>query len=83
MATLSKLTPGQKLYSVHRRKMGNTTISCGMLSEVCVIEVHADDGYVLASCDGCNPRRYYERELKNLKVNKPKPKGKVLGMDSY
>lgn len=74
MATLSKIKPGQILWSVIRRKMGNTSMSTDSLHKVKVLEVDIEAGFALVSWNGNAPTKYYERQLKSLKVNEPQPK---------
>lgn len=81
MATLKRLTPGQVLWSISRRKLGNTTLSVGSLDKCVVISVHED--HAMISWNGNPARRYSERHIKKLRVNKPEPKGKILGYDNY
>ncbi len=70
MATLSKLTPGQVLYTTSRRKMGNTTISTVAVHSVRVVSIHED--HVMASWNSNPPHKYREREVKGWRVNEPR-----------
>jgi hypothetical protein len=83
MATISKLQPGQVLYQIQRQKCGNTMVSRGCLYEVRVVSIADDGKSIMASWNGNPPRRFSEKHVANLRVKKPQPKGKVLGMDSY
>lgn len=83
MAAISRLKPDQVVYSVVRRKMGNTKIMKGDLFTVKIFEVNIEEGWVIASHNG-NPRqKYWEGSFKNWKVKKPEPKCQVMGMNSY
>jgi len=87
MPTISKLSPGQTVYSVERRRMGNTTISRGACFSVYVIEVHPSVNgsvpFVIASWNSNPSRKFYEKSFKKWKLVKPEPKGSVLGMKDY
>lgn len=83
MATISRLKPDQVLYTVTRQKMGNTTISRGVLHRVVVKEIDPEGRYVVASKNGNTARKYYERDVARWKVNEPKPKGTIMGMPNY
>ena len=83
MATISKLTVGQTLYSVQRQRCGNTTVTRGALLKVKVLEIAPDNQSIMASCHGNPPCRYRERDVAKLRVNRPQPKGTVFGMNSY
>lgn len=81
MASIRRLQPNQIVWSIRRQKMGNTSLTCGALFQVYIYEVGED--YAIASWNG-NPRqRYGLREIKKWRVNKPAPKRKIMGMDSY
>ena len=83
MASIKKLQPNQIVWDVQRTKMGNTTATIGSLYQVQITEVSLDTLKVLASWNR-NPARWYdERSIKKWKVNKPEPKGKVFGQNSY
>ena len=83
MATLSRLKPGQTLYTITKQKMGNTTIRINVMHHVIVKEVFPDEGYCIASWNGNTPRRYSAFQVKSWRVNKPKPKTQIRGMNSY
>ncbi len=81
MASINRLKPGQIVYSVERVKMGNVKMSYGALYKVEIVEVHED--HVIASWNGNSPRKFGEASIKKWKVKQPKPKYRVLGIDSY
>lgn len=70
MATLKKLTIGQKLYKTYREKMGNTTISTTRVSKITVTEI-GDDFIKYTSLFSQSPRRMSENNLRNWRVSKP------------
>lgn len=73
MASFNKLKKDQILYSVQRRKMGNTTITEDAVFAARVEEIDLEGRRAKISING-NPSRWYsERNLKKLKVNKPDP----------
>lgn len=69
MATISKLKPGQIVYSVERRRMGNTTLTTISVYDVRIIEVH--ERHVTASWNGNRPQDFYRHEIGHWKVKKP------------
>lgn len=81
MATISRLKPGQIVWRVLRRKMGNTTVSCGDLFQGKIVEVHED--HVIASWNGNKPEKFYPHQIKNWKVNRPEPKSYIMGRPNY
>jgi len=83
MATISRIKPGQVLYTVTRQQMGNTTIRRGVLHSVVVKEVDPEGQYVIASWNSNVPRKFYEREVAKWKVKKPEPRTTTLGIPNY
>ena len=83
MASINKLSPGQTVYSVERRRMGNTTIRIGSLFGVKIISVDVENHKVVASWNGNPPKVFYAKSIKAWKVKKPEPKGTLMGMPSY
>lgn len=83
MAKIENLTPGQILYSVIRRKAGNTNITIGALFEIEVVSVSEDLKFVFARKNGNPPKNYTQSQVKSWKVTKPKPKTTIMGMLSY
>lgn len=79
MATISRLQPGQTVYTVERQKMGNTTVSYGALIEIHIVEVDPEGLWVMASRRGRPARKYRESDAKKWRVSKPKPKYMVFG----
>lgn len=78
MAAISRIKPDQVLYSVERRKMGNTTLSETVVFAVRVKEVDPEGRFVIASHNGNPVRRYSERAVAKWKVNKPETKKKLF-----
>jgi hypothetical protein len=83
MATISRLKPGQTLWQIRRQKCGNTTVRMNCLFPVLVISIAEDGKSILASWNTNPARKMTAADVAKLKVKKPEPKGKVLGMDSY
>jgi SOS-response transcriptional repressor LexA len=83
MATITRIKPGQVLFTVTRQKMGNTTISRGVMHRVVVKEVDPDGRFVIASWNGNAACKFYERDVARWKVNEPQPKGTRMGMPNY
>jgi hypothetical protein len=83
MASINRLKPDQIVYEVRRQQMGRVKISYGALYALKIIEVDIDNQKVFASWNGNPPQWYSERSFKKWRVNKPKPKSKILGTDSY
>lgn len=71
MATLSRLKQGQILYEVRKVTMGNTRMTTDALYTVKVIDIDLEGGFAVVSWNGNAPTRYYERNLKKLKVKEP------------
>lgn len=69
MARLSKLKPGQIVYDVRNRRMGNTMMRHKDVFEVRIIEVFED--YVLASWNKNPARMYYGTSMNGWKVKRP------------
>ncbi|OBQ29029.1 MAG: hypothetical protein AN483_12875 [Aphanizomenon flos-aquae MDT14a] len=83
MADIKKLKPGQLVYSVETQKLGNTELSIRALYRVRILEVNLEIGFVIASWNS-NPRqKFYETSIKKWKTERPEPKKKVMGLDSY
>lgn len=72
MASIKKIKPGQILYDKHRYKQGNTTIPAWGVWPVKVISVDLQSNTILASWNGNKPHTMSLRQIKRLKVNKPK-----------
>lgn len=83
MATLSRLQPGQIVYSVESVGCGNTNIRRKTLYKVKIVEIDAEKRTVLASWNGNPPRVWTERMIAKWKVKEPKPKIILFGMPSY
>lgn len=68
MATIGRLKPGQIVWSVngHDRYSGLPNSY-----RVQIIEVHADDGWVLASYNGNPPRQFWKKSVIRWRVNDP------------
>ncbi len=71
MATISRIRPGQVLYTVTRQKMGNTALSTKAVHAVRVIEVDPNGKFVMASWNTNPARKYRESDVSRWKVNKP------------
>lgn len=69
MATTTKLEPGQIVYSMERRRLGNTTLRTTAVIPVRIVQVYG--AYVIASWNGNAPRRFPQRRVSSWKVNKP------------
>jgi hypothetical protein len=69
MATLKNLKPGQVLYSLSRRRMGNTTLKTTDVRSVRIVEVHAE--HVVASYSGHDPRVFWNNEIRKWRTSKP------------
>lgn len=83
MANIKKLQPGQLVFSVETKKMGNTKISIRALYPVRISEINLSQGFVMASWNSNPPTKFHESSIRKWKTEMPKPKKKVLGMDSY
>ena len=83
MATITKLKPGQVVYSIQSQRMGNTVLNRRACFTVQIAEVNIDQGWVLASWTGNTPTRYYADSIRKWKVRKPEPKRTIFGMPDY
>ena len=71
MATISRLTPGQIVWSVLRQPSGNTVMRQTNVFPVKIIEIAENHSYVLASWNFNPPRKYYQNQVKNWRIKKP------------
>lgn len=76
MATKTKLTVGQRLYSLSRQKMGNTSQRRTVCHDVLITEIPEGERFVIASWNGNPPRRYYEKDITKLRIKDPRLKDK-------
>lgn len=83
MASINRLKPDQIVWTLIRRRMGNTTATRQDLFSVRIIEVHVEEGYVIASFNGNKPDRYGLINIKKWRVKKPEPKGTRMGYPYY
>lgn len=66
---LEKLQVGRSYYSVERRRMGNTTMSCDSLFSVRIVAVHGDGADV--SWNGNRVQHWPVRSLAKLREHPP------------
>lgn len=78
MATISRLVPGQIVYSVELRRMGNTLLREQSIFEVRICEVHED--YVIASWNGNKPGKYWKHSIATWRVKKPQRKPNIFDL---
>jgi len=83
MATIKNLEVGQVLWEIKRCRCGNTTMKRNAIFPVQVVSIAEDGLSIMASWNHNPPHRYREKDVAKLRVNKPYPKGKVFGMNSY
>jgi hypothetical protein len=83
MANINRLKVGQEVWSVEKAKMGHTSISYNALYSVIITEINIDDGWVMARWNTNRPQKFFNREIKKWRVNKPEPKANRYGMDCY
>ncbi len=74
MANIENLTIGQVLYTVTRRKMGNTAIRENAVHAVIVKEIDLQKRRVLASWNSNAPRWFYGGNVTKWKIKKPEAK---------
>jgi hypothetical protein len=67
---IESLKPGMTVWSVQRRKMGNTTISTVMVYPVRIIDVDVDNRVVIASCNHNLAEKFYGSEF-SWRKNEP------------
>lgn len=68
---ISKLTVGQRVFDIQRRKMGNTTISSTDVFYVTVREIDPEGRWVLASWNGNTPEKFRERTFSKWREKEP------------
>jgi hypothetical protein len=68
---IEKLLPGQVVYSVERRKMGNTTMKTTSVFKVRIVEIDPEKQWVLASWNGNTPSKFYRRTVGKWREKKP------------
>lgn len=83
MAKISKLEPGQTVWSVESQRMGNTTARRKALYSLKIVEIDTGRNMVLASWNNNKPQWWNERTISKWKIKKPEPKGSFLGMPTY
>lgn len=68
---IEKLKPGMTVYSVTRRKMGNTNISTVSLYLVLIVHVDGEKGTVLASWNNNPVREYHKNTWSKWRIKPP------------
>ena len=74
MVAFSRIKPGDKLYAVHRTRMGNTNMSKLACLPVVVVSLDAEKRTAMCSCNNNKPRLYTESRLAKLRRSPPKDK---------
>lgn len=75
---LSSLKPGDVVYSVGRRRMGNTRMTRQAVWPVFIVSVNADDQSVIASWNGNKARRYSAAQVKRWRKTPPASRTRPL-----
>lgn len=84
MASINRLKPGQTVWEIKKQKVGRIKDAYyNECFEVVIREINLDYGYVLASWNGNEPKKFYEDTIRKWRVNEPQPKKQVWGRDSY
>lgn len=68
---IAKLRPGQVVYSVERRGLGNTTMKTTSVFKVRIVEIDPLGQWVTASWNGNPPRKYYNRVVSKWREKEP------------
>jgi hypothetical protein len=68
---IEKLQPGQVVYSVERRKMGNTKLSTVGVFNVSIKEIDPEKRWVVASWNGNSPQKFYAKSVIKWRAGKP------------
>lgn len=66
-----KLRPGMTVYDVHRRKMGNTTMSTVGLWRVLIVSVDHEAKRLTASWNGNPARTFYPKDVAKWREKEP------------
>ena len=67
MASFDRIKVGDRLWDVHRQKMGNTSMSCLGSWPVDVKSIDAEKRTAVCSWNGNPPEVYLERDIKRLR----------------
>jgi hypothetical protein len=67
-----KLQVGKVVWSVERRKMGNTTHGTTSVFGVCIKEIDPERRWVLASWNGNPPQKFYSRSISKWREKRPR-----------
>lgn len=68
---INQCTPGQIVYSVERRQMGNTALRTTSVFSVYIREVDPEGKWVMASWNGNPARKFYSAAVSKWKKEKP------------
>jgi hypothetical protein len=68
---IDKLQAGQRVWSVVKRKMGNTSVITTGLHPVDIIEVDPEKRWVMASWNTNPPQKYHSLSVSRWRKNKP------------
>lgn len=74
MAAISRIKPGQTLYSVTKQQAGNTTMRRTAVHLVVVTEVDPDGKFVMACWNGNPARKFFPNSVAKWRVSKPATK---------
>jgi len=83
MAKISRMYVGQTLYEVRRQRMGNTTVSCGVLYMIKITEIDPAGEWVMASWNNNPSKKNWQRQADKWRVSKPAPRGERFGVPNY
>ena len=75
MPDIRNLKVGQTLWTLTRRRMGNTTMRETAVHPVVVREIDPECKWVMASWNYNPPCRYYRRNVQKWRVKEPKRRG--------
>lgn len=68
---ITSLKVGQIVYTVERRKMGNTTMSTIDVRKITITEIDPEGRFVMATRNGSASRRYGQRLVDKWRVKEP------------
>ncbi len=71
MAEISKLKPGQVVWSVSKHRIGNTMVKTTAIHSVSITEVDPQGKFVVASWNHNPAKKFYPSQVKPWRINRP------------
>lgn len=74
MPDIKNMKVGQRLWTVRRERMGNTTMKRTAIHDVVVKEIDPQFRWIIASWNGNPAQKYFPRAIRRWKVRNPRKK---------